>query len=106
MTDAPKLEAEQPKVSAFEMEANKFIQNAVAMLVNGVRSSMPSAPTANLMVKLCSAFGVGVGNVLSIGALGDIFPLRNACVDAFREGMKSVKIMPPPAGGHPIKLDS
>lgn len=92
MNDTTKTES--PKVSALEIEANRFIQNAVAMLVNGLRSSMPQAPITNLMVKLCSAFGVAVGNVLSVGALGDIFPMRHACVEAFREGVKSVKIQP------------
>lgn len=96
----------EPKISAFELEANKFIQSATSMLVNGLRSSIPQVPIAHLMVKMCSALGVSVGTVLSVGALGDIFPLRNACVEAFREGVKSVKILPPPGEAPKPALNS
>lgn len=92
-----------PKISPFELQANQFINNATAMLVNGVRSSIPQAPIANLLVKMCSSFGVAVGNVLSIGVLADILPIRKACMDAFTEGVRSVKIEAPKL---PAKLDS
>ncbi len=95
--------AADPKVSAFEAAANSFIQNATAMYVNGLRSSIPSAPVANLMVKACSCFGVMVGQIFSIGALGDIFPLRQACIEAFGKGVKSVKIEMP---SDPPRLNS
>ena len=88
---------DNPQISAFEQQANIFIQNAAAMLVNGLRASIPQAPIPFLMVKLSSALGVAMGNVMSIGALGDILPMRKACIDAFSEGMRSVKTQPPPA---------
>lgn len=98
----PKPETEQPKISPFEMEANRFIQHATSMYVNGLRASLPQAPVANLIVKTCSAFGVAVGTVLSIGALGDIFPMRQACVEAFSKGVKSVKIEPSKPDPRPL----
>lgn len=105
MTDTPVNDTKpDPKVSAFELQANMFIQNATSMYVNGLRSSIPQAPLANLMVKACSALGVAIGQVFSIGALGDIFQLRQACVEAFSKGVRSVKI-DPPAQGSP-RLDS
>lgn len=107
-TETPK--PEDPKVSAFEAAANTFIQNATAMYVNGLRASIPQAPVAGLMVKACSCFGVMVGQVFSLGALGDLMPLREACIEAFRKGVKSVKMELPPemkraAHAH-LKLDS
>lgn len=105
MTEAPTPEPKaEPKISAFEHAANTFIQSAVSMLMNGLRSSLPQVPIAHLMVKTCSALGVSVGTVFSVGALGDIFPLRNECVKAFSEGVKSVKIQPAalPVGQKPM----
>jgi len=97
---------EKPKLSAFELAANTFIQNATSMYVNGLRSSIPQAPLPGLMVKAASALGVAFGQVFSLGALGDIFPLRKACIDAFAAGIKSVKIeAPQPMPGQP-KLNS
>lgn len=94
-----------PKISPFEAAANAFIQNAVACTVNGLRTSIPAAPLANLMIKTCSAFGVCIGQIFSIGALGDIFPLRAECIKAFSEGVKSVKIQPPEQAP-PVRLNS
>lgn len=96
-----------PKVSAEEEAANTFIYTVMVNAVHGLRLSIPRMPVPNMAIKVCSALGSIMGQTLSIGALGDILPLRAACIEAFTKGVRAAKIQPPPGIESPAqKLNS
>lgn len=78
----------------------QFVWPVASSAVNGVRLALivPGGfDIGSVMVKMAGLFGRAIGYTLSIGALGDVLPLRGECIKAFGEELRKVKIQPPPA---------
>lgn len=90
---------------AQEMILNNFVWPVLCTTVNGLRLSLSQVPIAHLIITTCGLFGRVVGETVSMGSLTDVLQIRSACIKAFSEGVRGVKVQPGPMPGQPMMGD-
>ena len=91
-----------PGYDPLVQQATTYLQPVLQTMFNGVMlSSSQWCPADKMLVTLCRAFGTVVGSATAAGGLSMALRIRHACLEAFTEGVRSVKPQPPPTAAPP-----
>jgi len=88
---------EPVKQDALVQQATAYLHPIIQTVFNGIMlSSSQWCPPDKMIVTLCHALGVAIGNATAAGGLPVSLKIRHVCQEAFMAGVRSVKVQPPP----------
>jgi hypothetical protein len=93
--------AAQDVASKLNQALDQTVFPIINAMARGITGCIMGIPPNRVLLAVCRNLGRVVGMSYGTGLLGPLMVERRQCIEAFQEGIRSIKIQPPPLQAQP-----